>query len=569
MEEVCTLLHFNNQINIPMKKLHLLIICLTFFCTIKSQINEPTHYVSELFEHILSNTIQANLDTKSINNIYNTHNQNLYVVNRKGFANQTQNGTAKVLKFNTITGTVETCLIAPPPKYMESEKNTNHIWIWAIAATDSLLFIAVDEEIWTYQLTYSKQYEYLKSIVIEGVSRLETDGKNLHAFVDDDEGFDWFKITLTNYEMKKIRKLTLTNRFFLQIAPVQVISIKNNALYLLQQNEPAIEKYSLTGNLLAKYRLKIPDWNCIPKEATQKLDSIKDITERNYAFPKFSVFDYNFMFLFYVFPSERFFMMALDRNKSADGFAAPYFVQIIGDTTIIEPFSVRLNENEKFGTKYFPFLTPRAEENIIYAHSNEFVIQINRRTNVAWNNKTHKEFQHDVNLYYRDNEPVEKIETYRFRKNYIPVDSVQFLDYDDNIFHLKDIKTEKAIFIISQYPQCSACIKAIWHFFSKKQLPNIDLYCVVADSPTYLIKKENIKEVNTYLKTEYTPLFFNTKKLNPATKRLLTQNANPIIVLFDKKLQHIEAISANHIISDFTGSLSPSFIHTIDNFIGK
>ena len=83
---------------------------------------------------------------------------------------------------------------------------------------------------------------------------------------------------------------------------------------------------------------------------------------------------------------------------------------------------------------------------------------------------------------------------------------------------------------------------------------------------TYLKKKENIKEVGTFLKTEFTPLFIDLVKLNPATKHILMQKENPVILLFDKKKQHIEVISAIHIIEDFMGNLTPAFIQTIENF---
>jgi hypothetical protein len=143
---------------------------------------------------------------------------------------------------------------------------------------------------------------------------------------------------------------------------------------------------------------------------------------------------------------------------------------------------------------------------------------------------------------------------------------MKFLDYDNNIFYLNDIKKDKAIFIISQYPQCSACIKTIWNYFSKKILPDVELYNVGQNCPTYLLKKENIKEVSTFLKAEYTPLFWDTKGLNAATKLLTTQKTNPFVVLFDKRLQHIEVITAANIIGDLMGNLNPSFIHIIDNF---
>jgi len=552
-----------------MKKLSVLIIYLLLIGNITCQINKQNPYVSELYEFLFSKSIQKKLDTKSSNNLYTTHNNELYVINKRGFENQTQNSHAEISKFNIITGVEETCLISPPPKLLETGINTNSIWIWAIATSDSLFFLAVDEEIWVYRIQKIMQYEYYKTIDLKNVFRLEIEDKNLHAFIDLDDGFDWFKIDLVNYEIKKVRKLELKNRFFLQIAPIHVLSIRNNALYFLQQNEPAIEKYSLTGKFMTKYSLKIPNWNSIPETVTKKLDSIKDVKERNYAFPRYSVFDYNFMHLFYVFPNERFFMMAMDRKNSADAYATPYFIQIVGDTTMVEPFSVTLDEKEKFGTRYFPFSTPRAEENVLFAHSNEYVTQINHRTNVLWNNKTQKVFQQEVNLYHRDNEPLEKIETYRLKRDYTSIDSIKFIDFDDNLFSFNDVKKEKAIFIVSQHPQCSVCIKAIWYFFSNISLPNVELYSVALDNPTYLMKKENIKEVNLYLKTNYTPLFIDRKNLNSVTKRILTQKANPIIILFDKKLQHIEIISANHIISDISGHLAPSFIHTIDNFVGK
>jgi hypothetical protein len=132
---------------------------------------------------------------------------------------------------------------------------------------------------------------------------------------------------------------------------------------------------------------------------------------------------------------------------------------------------------------------------------------------------------------------------------------------------LNAIRKEKAIMIISQYPQCSACIKIIWNYFSKKNLPEIELFNVAQNCPTYLLKKENIKEVNGFLKTEYTPLFIDTKGLNASTKLLLSQKTNPIILLFNKKLQHVEVISAYHIIGDLMGNLNPSFLHAIDNFV--
>jgi len=547
-----------------MKKRSLFVICLFSLTNILCQSHEKTPYISELFEKILTKSIQLNLDKKARNNIYATNKHELYVININGFDNPEQKGIADILKLNVITGAEENHQILPPPKFAKTVKNTAPIWIWSIAASDSLLYIAVDEGIWVYRLTKKIQYEYIRTIALKDVFRLEMDENNLHAFIEKEDGFDWYKINFTNEEIKKVRKLELKNRFFLQIAPIQIISIKNNALYFLQQNEPSIEKYSLTGELLAHYHLKIPNWNNIPKEITKKLDSLTEV-ERVYSFSKFSVFDYNFAYLFFVFPSERFFLTA----KDADVHSSPFFIQIIGDTAIVEPYSNKLAENEKFGEKYFPFIIPRADENIINANSTENITQINCRTNVSWNNKTQKEFQKEVNLYYRDNEPIEQIETYRIQKNYIPVDSVRFLDYDSEIFSLNDVKKEKAIFIVSQYPQCSACIKTIWQYFSKKLLPNTELYCALEGGSTYLIKKEKIKEVNTYLNAEYIPLFFDTKTLNPATKRLLAQKSNPIVILFDKKLQHVEVISGNHIVADLTGNLKTSFLNTIDNFIGK
>jgi len=550
-----------------MKKICILFMSLTLISNLKSQNNTQSPYISELFDFIFSTPVQVNLDTKAHNNIYTTCEKVLFAINCKGFEYQVRNGYAKISKLNVITGTEETYFIPPSSSYIENGGKLNRIWIWALAASDSLLFLAVDEGIWVYHFIAAKQYEYVKTIPIKDVSKLELVNNDLHAFIENKEGFDWIKIDLSNYEIKNIKPLVLKNPFFLQIAPVKVISMNNNALYLLQQNTPTIEKYSLTGKLLANYTLEIPNWKRIPEQTTRQLDSMEDATKRSYAFSEFSIFDNNFMHLFYVFPSERFFMIAMDRNPGAETYITPYFIQIIGDSAIVEPYSVKLYENVKFGEKYFPFLTARAEGNLIFAQLNEYVTQINRGTTISWQNKTQKEFQHEVNLYHRDNEPVSKIETYHFIKNYIPVDSVQFLDYDDHIFSLNDIKKEKAIFIISQHPQCAACIKTLWNYFTRIKLPHVELYNVVPGCPTYLMKKENIKEVNAFLKTEYIPLFIDTKQFNPVTKRILTQKANPIVLLFDKKLQHIEVISSMHIIGDLMGNLTPSFIQTIKNFV--
>ena len=552
-----------------MKKFYQLLICFLFTINLSSQNYTQESYVSVLYEFIISKSTNFNLDTKASYNISTTSDSALFVTHRRAFEDKTKKGYAKISKFNAISGTEDTYYILPSSDYLANGGKLSHIWIWALAASDSLLFIAVDEEIWIYHLQNTKQCEYLRTISLKEVVKLEVVNNYLHAFVENKLGFDWYKISLINNEVIHVKSLELKNPLFLQIIPVQVIIIANNALYLLQQNIPSIEKYSLSGEFLSNHNLMIPNWKKIPEEITQHLDSIEDMTERSYAIINFSVFEYNFMHLFYVFPSERFFMIAIDENKNTETFITPYFIQIVGDTTMVEPYSVKFQENEKFGEKYFPFLPPRAEGNLLFAQLNEYIAQINLSTTVSWKNKTQKEYQHAVNLYHRDNEPVEKMETYRLIKNYIPADSVRFLDYDDHIFSLNDIKKEKAIFIISQNPQCATCIKVLWDYFSRITLFDAELYTVVPNCPTYLLKKEKIKEINQFLKSAYTPLFMDSKKRNSFTKRALTQKANPIVLLFDKRLQHIEIISTSNIIDDLMGNLTPSFIQTIKNFMNN
>ena len=533
---------------------------------LSSQNNAQPHYFSEMFHAIFSKSIQADLETKAYSNIYATSDSSLFVVNRKGFIEPIRKGHAKISKVNALTGANENYFVAPSPTYIEKGGLISRIWIWALGATDSLLFLSVDEGIWIYRMMDSNQYKYSKTIILTDVRHLEIANNELHVFIENDNGFDWFKVNLSNYEVDTVRKLILKNHFFLQIAPVKMLSVRNNALYLLQQNAVSVEKYSLTGEFLAEYPLKISNWRPIPEDITTKLDSIEDITERNYAFASYSIFDYNMMHLFYVFPSERFFLVAIDKNKNYETFITPYFVQIIGDTTVVTPYTVKLSEDEKFCENHFPLLTASANGNLVFAQLNDCITQINLSTSVLWHNKTQKEYNQEVDLYHRDNDPIEKIETYKFIKNNIPIDSMKFLDYDNNIFYLNDIKKDKAIFIISQYPQCSACIKTIWNYFSKKILPDVELYNVGQNCPTYLLKKENIKEVSTFLKTEFTPLFNDTNELNAATKFLTIQKSNPLVLLFNKKLQHIEIITAMDIIGDLMGNLNPTFIHAIDNF---
>ena len=549
-----------------MKKIFTLFIALTFISNINSQNNTQSHYISEMFSAVFSNSIQAGLESKPYNNIYATSDSNLFVVNRRGFIDPTSQGYAKISKINALTGVNENYFIAPSPTYIENGGVIGRIWIWALGATDPFLFVAVDEGIWIYYRNDSNQYEYFKTVSLPNVTHLETTNTELHAFIENNDGYDWFKVNLSNYEIDTVRPLVLKNHFFLQIAPVKMLSVRNNALYLLQQKEPSVEKYSLTGKFLAEYPLKISNWRPIPDEITTILDSIEDITERNYAFASYSIFDYNMMHLFYVFPSEKFFIIAIDKNKTSETFVTPYFVQIVGDTTTILPYTIKLSENEKFDKEHFPFLSAGAEGNIVFTQFNDGITQVNLGTPVSWHNKTQKEYKNEVNLYHRDNNPIEKIETYQFIKNIIPIDSIQFLDYDNNSFYLNKVKKDKAIFIISQYPQCSSCIKTIWSYFSNKILHDVELYNVGQNCPTYLSKKEYIKEVKDFLKTEFTPLFMDNEKHNSATKFLTTQKTSPLVLLFDKKLQHIEVITATHIIGDFMGNLNPSFIHTIDNF---
>ena len=550
-----------------MKKFLIPFICLLFLSQAISQNFTPNPYISVLFTNTLSKHIQPNADLRYRENIYASFDSTLYIMNQKGFQNQYSAEYAKISKIHLFTGDEETYSVFPSSEFLENGGITNHIWIWALAISNNMLFLAVDEGIWIYQFTETKQYKYINTISVENVSKLFVVNNELHVFVNDEKGFDWLKINLSNFEVTNVRQLELKNPFFFQVAPMQILTMNNNALYVLQQNEPIIEKYSLTGEWLKNCHLEIQNWNPIPDTIANTLNSIEDITERTYAFAKHEIFNYNMIHLFYIFPSERFLMIAIDRNKNDGTFITPYFIQIIGDNIITKPYSVKLQESEKFGDRYFPFTPPRAEGNFVFANLNEYITQVSQCTSIDWHNKTQQEYQHDVNMYYRDNDPVEKIETYRFIQNYIPADSVCFLDYDDHVFSLNDIKKDKAIFIISQYPQCSMCLKLLWQYFSQQKFLEVELYNVAQDCSTYLSKKEYLKETNTYFKTEYTPLFYKSKDVTVATEHILNQSANPLILLFDKKLQHIEVISSQHIIGDIMGNFEPSFIHTIKNFV--
>jgi len=549
-----------------MKKYHIIFINILLFGSLKCQTHQKTPYISDMFEPVLTQYVQLHLDTKIDNNIYTTFDTLLFIINQKGFSDKNHKGYAKFTKINAFTGANDTCFISLPPTWIEP---VSHIWIWAIAVTDSQAFISVDKEIWVYHLTTNKQYEYEKAIPLKDVSKLAVINNDLHAFVENKYGFDWYKINLSNYNKEKVRDLVLADPFFLQIAPVNVISIQNNALYFLQQNIPKIDKYSLDGDFLISYNLKISNWKNIPKEITNQLNSIEDITERNYAFAKYSIFDNNFVYLFHVFSSERFLLIAIDKNLIDGSYITPYFVQIIGDTTFIEPYSLNLSENEKFGDNYFPLLMESSEGNLVFAQFKEYITQINIGTPVSWLYKTQAEYRHQENLYHKENEYLEKIETYHFVKDFIPADYIQFLDYDDNLFSINGIKKEKAIFIISQYPQCSTCIKTIWSYFSSVASSNVEIYNVAQNCSTYFMKKENIKEVGLYLRTAYTPLFMNTKVLNECTQHIINQKENPIIILFDKKLQHLEVISSIHIIGDDMVRVKPSFDSTVKNFLNN
>jgi len=551
-----------------MKKLCPLFIYYLSIVNLSSQNNVQPPYFSELFDLFFSKAIHLNLETGASSNIYSTYDSTLFIVNNRAFAKKEPLEGAKVAKLNVLNGNEEIYFIAPAPEYIEKGGKLNHIWIWALAATDSLLFIAVDEEIWIYCFT-NRQYEYLKTIPVKSVTILAFVNNYLHAFIEIDNGFDWVKIDMKNFEMENVRKLVLKNPFFLQIAPFQKISIANNALYLLQQNIPSIEKYSLGGEFLFNYSFDIPNWNNIPQNITQKLDSMGNDAERIAAFQQYSLFDYNFIQQFYVFSCERLLLIAVDRNQTEETFITPYYVQNIGDTTIVDAYTIKLPDNERFRAKYFPFYLTRAEGNLIFTQIKEYIAQIYRGTTVSWNNKTQKEYRKECDLYHRDNEPIEKIETYYFKKNYIPIDSIQFLDYDDQPFSLNDINKDKAIFIVSQQPQCATCIKILWSYFSQLKSADTELYTIAENRLSYLAKKESIKEIGIYLKTDYIPLFINTKHLNTATRRLLTQKSNPLVILFNKKLQHIEVISSGHIIENIMGNLKPTFLNTIHNFIAN
>lgn len=547
-----------------------LLISILVICTyiVFSQTKQDP-YVSELFDLSKFTAIDCFENQQTKNQFLScTDQNNIYFIDQLGL-NLTKFEQYATIFVTELSSGAQKQLLLPVPEFVRKGKNSQMgIWIWAFAISKTHLIIAIDELILIYKIDETDTIIYERKIDKDNIDELHILNDNLHAFeYDNDMGYIWYKYDMETLHETKVRNLEMDAHFFFQIGPRRIIDIRDNILYFVQQAIPRVDTYNLAGDFLTSYQIPFQNWRAIPIDIKSKLNELKDISERSSYFSKYKLSDFNFVNLFYVFSQNRFLIFIMDKNEVAKSYFTPYLVQIVGDNFIIEPYTLKLKDDVVFENGLFPFPIEKDRHNLVYKRVEDKLISIDAGTTVEWENKSKKKYDTDVDLFHKDCESQTIFQLLELKNSTFNLDAIQFTDFDNTPFFLSNIKKDKAIFLISKDPQCSACIKSLWNWASSITFENVEIVNVSNNCLTYLDRREKAKEINQYLKIPYTLLFLNVTPDSEVMKMLVNQVASPVVMFYNKRKSDIQVISTMRLFDPILNTFSQLFIKRAADFL--
>ena len=422
------------------------------------------------------------------------------------------------------------------------------IWIYSLQVCGDRLLVASDYHLLVYDLKSEPELKLLDSWEFPNSYYGFCNGKKFYGMsMVNDYGFVLRK--QSGRQLDSIAAFPMVAPFLLQYGPNGYIKQLNGKLYFLDSPSKGIRVFDLSGNLLQKIEMEIPNWNPIPDSYIAEImkmpysgDRAMHVyyTSKDYSIPMeiFPLNDKDLLIAYY---------------QREEGFPPLHFWLVRNDSSGTRkqiPLEMQFENDHTIAADEFPLLFVGLELRLSVTGENQ-VVQLVKAGKADYVGKTWKEYSEADNATLATQRPDVKVRVMRLRPDYpvVPKDSLPLLDFEGHPFVWDSIPSQRAIMFLNRQPQCHACAEQLAVFANTLGLKDCSLYVIDSYADSYMKRYECIDIAKQRFKVPFNSLFL-TSKDSERLSQLLKTPSFPLVLLWERGSSNVRVVSGLDLFPD-------------------
>lgn len=470
-------------------------------------------WVGSLFNFDTSIVIESpHIDLNTSRLKYCIDEGTLYYTDIQSYQNKETDYAAVINTVSLYDYTQSEIQLAFPSSISKKEKNASSFWINDFNFHNGQVVISTQNQILLYHQTADSQFEYDTLFRHTNVKATYLYKGSLYYLEEDhDTGYKWFRQSLSGGDETLIRELRYEAPHVVQANPNRYLFHNENYLFFLSTRHPILHKYSLDGIWLEDISFDLPDWHPFEDAYIQMSLTFPYGVERIQATMR-EIFQYSYPK--YVFPfgeTQLLYYTQFDTNLHR---SAPQFA-LLEKGTGTRLYVGKDTCRTAYDNHHFPFNLFNTYEDKARISWNNLLVEITADGIADWRGKTPENYQQQQDIFYKHNDPVFKIRTYKYKNTFknetteIPF----FIDTDQKLHSLDNLPYGKSILLVTNQLDCSACKKHILQLFNDSSSASVNIGILLPYIPGALQERELGNSIKQHLEKPFR-LFYLTQRCN-------------------------------------------------------
>lgn len=421
-------------------------------------------------------------------------------------------------------------------------------WLYAIAVHDGKIAVSTHSQLFVFDIRERGASRLEHSLSFPDADFSFFDGSRLYAVSQvNDNGF--LLSALNGSRLDSIAAFPLSAPFLLQFGPNGFLKPHGKRLCFLDAPDAVLRQFDLQGRQQEEDYLDIPNWNAMPTDYIQSVQSMPYNGERamhifntstQYSFP-LEVFPFN----------DTTFLIAYHQYDSVKKqFQIPFvFTKTTknGGLKSAETVTTEFDDNHQLEPDEFPVLYANRALKFSTVGENR-LIQVVKTSDIPYARQTWKHYNDQQEAFFATHEPISKIRVMRLKVPdvNVAIDSIKLTDSRGTNFLLDSVPGYRAIFVVNNPPQCHACEESVYDFVNSLDMGDCSMYVVERKVSGALARREVIQMEQSRLQVPFATLFVPADTDGDFSNAMGNQSY-PLILLWEKGWESMKVISGNRL----------------------
>ncbi len=458
------------------------------------------------------------------------HNKTFYFVEQQGFQDKDNGYNAIVHALSTDDYSQTEIMLPLPECGRNRDRYAQSLWIYDLSFDDDRLLVTTQDELILYKRIDNQNYQVENRYHHHNLFMGYLHQNSIHFFEEDhDKGFKWFQQDLSGDSATLVRELPYEAPHIVQIQPNRYISHNQQSVFFLSTRFPRLEVYALDGQALDTVLFDLSPWKPFEDDYIRKTMSVPYGIERIYAV-KDDIYAYSYPKV--AIPLCGDLVLLYTQFDTLSGKSSlQYAIRSKDGATI--PYLLNNREEIAYTAGRFPFTLFQGGLDKGNASDLNTIVQITYETGVSWQEKTHSEYQKDVNRYFEKQEPALAYKVMR----YVPENSNKptMFTMGGVKIALNEMPYEKSVILLHQELECSGCVKALYQLFNQSSVNGIHIGHIFPHAISGIQSFELNSQIKRQLQHPFTLYYDTSSNYENITHPLKLQHSDfPCLLLLSK-----------------------------------